>query len=35
MEGTRLVLVKNEAPTSPAQDVAELDAIFDSIHIEP
>lgn len=35
VEGTRLVLVKFDSPTAPAEDVAERDAIFDSIRIEP
>ena len=35
VEGTRLVLVKMASPQSPAQDIAERDAIFDSIRIEP
>jgi hypothetical protein len=35
VHGTRLVLVKFDAPQSPAQDIAERDAIFDSISIEP
>jgi hypothetical protein len=35
VEGTRLVLVKHGSPTSPPQDVAERDAIFETIHIEP
>ena len=35
VDGTRLVLVKNTAPLSPAEDIAERDAIFDSIRIEP
>lgn len=35
MEGTRLVFVKTDSPQSPTQDVAERDAIFDSIRIEP
>jgi hypothetical protein len=30
---TRLVLVKFDSPQSPAQDIAERDAIFDSIRI--
>jgi hypothetical protein len=35
VQGTRLVLVKETSPSSPAQDIAERDAIFDSITIEP
>ena len=35
VEGTRLVLVKYDSPGSPAQDIAERDAIFDTIRIEP
>lgn len=35
VEGTRLVLVKLDSPQTPAEDVAERDAIFDSIQIEP
>jgi hypothetical protein len=35
VEGTRLVLVKLDSPRAPAEDVAERDAIFDSISIEP
>lgn len=35
VDGTRLVLVKLDSPSSPAQDVAERDAMFDSIDIEP
>jgi hypothetical protein len=35
VEGTRLVFVKLNSPVSPAEDAAELDAIFDSITIEP
>ena len=35
VEGTRLVLVKGDTPASPAQDLAERDAIFDTIRIEP
>jgi len=35
VEGTRLVLVKLTSPDTPAQDLAERDAIFDSISIEP
>ena len=35
VEGTRLVLVKLDSPDTPAQDVAERDAMFDSISIEP
>jgi hypothetical protein len=35
VDGTRLVLVKSDSSESPAEDVAERDAIFDSIRIEP
>ena len=35
VEGTRLVLVKFDSPQTPAEDVAERDAIFESIQIEP
>ena len=35
VEGTRLVLVQLTSPDTPAQDVAERDAIFDSMQIEP
>jgi hypothetical protein len=35
VEGTRLVLVSFDSPQSPAADVAERDAVFDSIRIEP
>ena len=35
VEGTRLVLVKFDSPQSSAEDIAERDAIFDSIRIEP
>jgi hypothetical protein len=35
VDGTRLVLVKLDTPGSPAQDIAERDAIFDTIRIEP
>ena len=35
VEGTRLVLVKLTSPDTPAQDLTERDAIFDSIVIEP
>ena len=35
VEGTRLVLVKFDSPQSSAEDLAERDAIFDSIRIEP
>jgi hypothetical protein len=35
VEGTRLVLVQLDSPDTPAQDIAERDAIFDSISIEP
>jgi hypothetical protein len=35
VEGTRLVLVKLDSPLSSAEDIAERDAIFDSIRIEP
>jgi hypothetical protein len=35
VEGTRLVLVKVDSPSSPAESLAERDAMFDSISIEP
>ena len=35
VEGTRLVLVKDALPETPAQDLAERDAIFDTIRIDP
>jgi hypothetical protein len=35
VQGTRLVLVKDASPGTPAQDLAERDAIFDTIRIEP
>jgi hypothetical protein len=35
VQGTRLVLVKDASPNMPAQDIAERDAIFDTIRIEP
>ena len=35
VEGTRLVLVTFDSPLSPAADVTERNAIFDSIRIEP
>ncbi|HEY5886668.1 MAG TPA: hypothetical protein VIT24_03020, partial [Acidimicrobiales bacterium] len=35
VEGTRLVLMKFGSPQTPAEDVAERDAIFDTIRIEP
>lgn len=35
VDGTRLVLVTDQSPTSSSQDLAELQAIFDSIRIEP
>lgn len=35
VDGQRLVIETNEGPTSSAQDLAERDAIFDSISIEP
>ncbi|MGH9273185.1 MAG: hypothetical protein ACRDZU_00940 [Acidimicrobiales bacterium] len=35
VEGTRLVLVTDQSPTSRPQDLAEMEAIFDSIRIEP
>lgn len=35
VEGTRLVLVRFDSALSPAEDVAERDAIFNSIRIEP
>lgn len=34
VDGTRLVLETNQSSTSPPQDVAEMQAIFDSIRIE-
>jgi hypothetical protein len=34
VEGTRLVLVSFDSPQSPAADVAERDAVFDSMRIE-
>jgi hypothetical protein len=35
VDGTRLVLITMSSPASPAADVDELEAIFDSIRIEP
>ena len=35
VEGTRLVLVSFDTPNAPADDIAERDAIFDTIRIEP
>jgi hypothetical protein len=35
VEGTRVVLVAFDSPASPAADIAERDAIFDSIRFEP
>jgi hypothetical protein len=35
VNGTRLVIVKNTAPETPAQDLTELDAMFKSIQIQP
>ncbi len=35
VEGTRVVLVSFDTPLSPAADIAERNAIFDSIRIEP
>jgi hypothetical protein len=35
VEGTRLVLVQGTTPGTPAEDITERDAIFDSIQIEP
>jgi hypothetical protein len=35
VNGTRLVLVIDQSPTSSPEDLAEMDAIFDSIRIEP
>jgi hypothetical protein len=35
VEGTRLVLIQGASPGTPAEDIAERDAIFDSISIEP
>jgi hypothetical protein len=34
-EGTRLVLGKFDNPRSSAQDLAERDAVFDTIRIDP
>jgi hypothetical protein len=35
VDGTRVVLVKFDSPMSPPADLAQRDAIFDSIRIEP
>jgi hypothetical protein len=35
VDGTRLVLVKWDSPQTSAEDIAERDAIFDSIRIDP
>ena len=35
VEGTRLLIETNWSPASPAEDVAEMRAILDSIRIEP
>lgn len=35
VEGTRLMIVAEESPRSPAEDLAERNAILDSIRIEP
>jgi hypothetical protein len=35
VDGERLVIETNQGPASPAQDLAERDAIFDSIQIQP
>jgi hypothetical protein len=35
VDGTRLVLETTQSPESPPQDVAEMEAIFDSVRIEP
>ena len=35
VEGTRLVLIKDTTPGTPASALAERDAIFDTIRIEP
>jgi hypothetical protein len=35
VDGTRVVLIKLDTPLSPAADIAQRDAIFDSIRIEP
>jgi hypothetical protein len=35
VEGTRLVLVSFDTPGAPPADIAERDAIFESIRIEP
>jgi hypothetical protein len=35
VEGTRVVLVSFDTPNAPAEDIAERDAIFDTIRIEP
>lgn len=35
VEGTRLMIVAEQSPGSPTEDIAERDAILDSIRIEP
>ena len=35
VEGTRLVIVAHSSPKAPAEDIAEMRAIIDSIQIEP
>lgn len=35
VDGTRLVIETNSSPASSPQDLAEMDAIFDSIRIHP
>jgi hypothetical protein len=35
VDGTRLMIVVEQLPGSPSADVAERDAILDSIRIEP
>lgn len=35
VDGTRLMITAGSSPTAPAKDMAEMDAILDSIRIEP
>ena len=35
VEGTRLMIAAEQSPGSPSEDIAERDAILDSIRIEP